>query len=172
MKEIGGYIELDSYDLPMLYEDAIALNSGRNALAYLIQAKNIKKIRLPKFLCNSVYETCIRENVRIEEYSINMNFQPSEIEMVEDEWLYVVNYYGQLSDLQIKKLAQKYKNIIIDNAQAYFQKPVKGIDTIYTCRKFFGVSDGALLFSNKYLTDWRLNFLICSIQDWKSNYTP
>ncbi len=27
----------------------------------------------------------------------------------------------------------------------FFQKPLKGIDTIYSCRKFFGVPDGAYL---------------------------
>ena len=42
MKEYGGYIELDTYRLPMLHEDAIALNCGRNCLAYLIEAREIK----------------------------------------------------------------------------------------------------------------------------------
>ena len=44
MKEIGGYIELDTYRLPMLHEKAIKLNCGRNALWYLIKARNIRKI--------------------------------------------------------------------------------------------------------------------------------
>ena len=35
MKEIGGYIEFDTYHLPMLHDEAIALNCGRNDLAYL-----------------------------------------------------------------------------------------------------------------------------------------
>ena len=43
MKEIGGYLELDTYSLQMLHDGAIALNSGRNCLAYLIKKKNIKK---------------------------------------------------------------------------------------------------------------------------------
>ena len=54
MKEYGGYIELDTYRLPMLHDDAIALNCGRNCLAYLIEAKGISKIKLPYFLCDSV----------------------------------------------------------------------------------------------------------------------
>ena len=36
MKEIGGYLELDTYSLPMLHGDALALNSGRACLQYLI----------------------------------------------------------------------------------------------------------------------------------------
>ena len=43
MREIGGYIELDTYTGKMLYDDGIKLNCGRNALQYLIKAKKIKK---------------------------------------------------------------------------------------------------------------------------------
>ena len=42
MKEIGGYIELDTYHLPMLHEGVIALNCGRNVLAYQLRAQGIK----------------------------------------------------------------------------------------------------------------------------------
>ena len=44
MKEYGGYIELDTYSLPMLHEGAKALNCGRNCLAYLIEARGIRKL--------------------------------------------------------------------------------------------------------------------------------
>lgn len=50
MKEIGGYIEMEHYNLPMLHDRAIALNCGRNCLAYLIRAKEIKK-----FCCQNIY---------------------------------------------------------------------------------------------------------------------
>jgi hypothetical protein len=40
---------------------------------------------------------------------------------------------------------EKYNNIFVDNTQAFFQIPVKEIDTAYSCRKYFGVSDGAYL---------------------------
>lgn len=49
------------------------------------------------------------------------------------------------------EMIETYKNIIIDNAQAYFHKPIRGIDTLYTCRKLFGVSDGAVLYTDKRL---------------------
>lgn len=54
MKEIGGYIELDTYTGAMLHEKAIALNCGRGALEYLCEAKMIRKLYLPYFLCDSV----------------------------------------------------------------------------------------------------------------------
>lgn len=146
--EIGGYIELDSYSLPMLHEDAVALNCGRNCLAYVLRARNIKKILLPRFLCDSVHESCQREDVQVTYYSVDKFFRPVNIVMQEDEWLYIVNYYGQFDNAQIRVWAEEYSRIIVDNAQAYFQLPVQGIDTLYTCRKFFGVPDGAFLYTD------------------------
>ena len=39
----------------------------------------------------------------------------------------------------------------MDNAQAYFQEPIDGFETLYTCRKFFGVPDGAVLYTDKQI---------------------
>lgn len=150
MREIGGYIELDTYNLPMLHEGAILLNCGRNALSYLIKAKEIKKIYIPRFLCDSVRNVCKRENVSVEYYSVGMDFLPVNLPEKLDGWLYIVNYYGQLSNSVISEFADKYKNVIADYTQSYFQKPAGGIDTLYTCRKFFGVADGAILYTDKF----------------------
>ena len=153
MKEIGGYIELDTYRGKMLHDKAIALNCGRNALSYLIRSLKIKKILLPYFLCSSVINVCKRENVEIRYYSIDEDFLPSDIQMQKDAWLYVVNYYGQLSNQTLFELKQKFSNIIVDNAQAYFQMPVERVDTLYTCRKYFGVADGAFLYTDSTLDE-------------------
>ncbi|MBQ3559425.1 MAG: hypothetical protein IJA07_07945 [Agathobacter sp.] len=153
MKEIGGYIEFEEYNMPMLHEGAIALNSGRNCLAYLIRAKNIKKIKLPYFLCNSVRNLCEKEGTQVSFYRIGDDFRLKDIYLDNDEWLYVVNYYGQLTNTYIKELKARYSRVIIDQSQAYFELPVEGIDTLYTCRKFFGVSDGAFLYTDKLLED-------------------
>lgn len=152
MREIGGYIELDTYALPMLHEGAIALNCGRNAFAYILKAKKIGRICIPRFLCASVRQTCDREGVSVRLYSIAENFLPvDDFHLEGDEWLYIVNYYGQVSNECIKGLRAKYQRIIVDNAQAYYQEPVDGVDTIYTCRKFFGVPDGAFAYTDKPL---------------------
>lgn len=150
-KEIGGYLELDRYHLPMLHEDAIALNSGRNCLAYLIQKKGIKRIRIPKFLCASVSDVCRREGCEVRYYSIGIDFTP--ILASTDDWVYLVNYYGQINNDRIREYKNKYPNLIVDNVQAYYQPPVEGIDTIYTCRKYFGVTDGAFLCTDAELEE-------------------
>lgn len=143
---IGGYLGLDRYYLPMLHEDALSLNCGRNCLAYLIRARKIKKIALPLFLCASVRDTCLKEGVEIHYYNIDEGFHPIDLKV--DEWLYLVNYYGQFSASDIEKYYNTYGKVIVDNAQAYFATPVQGVDTLYTCRKFFGVTDGAFLYTD------------------------
>ena len=150
-KEIGGYLELDRYHLSMLHEDAIALNCGRNCLAYLIQKKGIKRIWIPKFLCASVSDVCRREGCEVCYYSIGIDFTP--ILASTDDWVYLVNYYGQINNDRIREYKNKYPNLIVDNVQAYYQPPVEGIDTIYTCRKYFGVSDGAFLYTDAELEE-------------------
>lgn len=147
-KEIGGYMELERNTGPMLHEDAIALNSARNCLAYLIEARNIRKIALPYYLCDSVASKCRELGVQIRYYAVNENLLPANMEAPEDEWFYLVNYYGQLSTEQIKRYKEINPRLIVDNVQAYFDEPVPGVDTIYTCRKFFGVADGAFLYTD------------------------
>lgn len=146
--EIGGFIEFPSYEGELYHENAIALNSARNCLAYLIETRDIKKIALPKFLCESVTDVCNKNNVEIHYYSIGKDFLPIEYKYNENEWLYLVNYYGQISNNQIEGFKKKYKNLIIDNVQSYFQMPIQHVDTIYTCRKYFGVPDGAFLYTD------------------------
>ena len=152
MKEYGGYIELDTYRLPMLHDGATALNCGRNCLAYLIKSRQIKRIKMPYFMCDSVFETCKKYGAEMSFYHIDSSFKPETITLEKDEWLYVMNYYGQLTKEYLEELKQKYDRVIVDNAQAYFDMPIPNTDTLYTCRKFFGVADGAFLY-----TDVKLN---------------
>lgn len=150
MKEYGGFIGLDTYRLPMLHEGAVALNCGRNCLAYLIRSKNIKKIFLPYYMCNSIFNVCKKYDVEVKCYHVDETLLPPDIELADDEWIYVANYYGQLTKQHILDLKAKYDGrIVIDNAQAYFDVPVEGVDTFYTCRKYFGVADGAFLYTDK-----------------------
>lgn len=152
LKEYGGYIELENFHGSILHEKAVALNCGRSALAYLCEAKQIKKLYFPYFLCSSVFNLCNKLGIAYDFYHINEKFKPVLThEFAENEWLYIVNYYGQLTNEAISDLKKKYKRIIVDNAQSYFQLPVVGVDTLYTCRKFFGVADGAFLYTDKKL---------------------
>lgn len=150
MKEIGGYLELEEAHGTEYHKNAIALNSGRHCLEYLIKAKNIKKLYIPYFLCASVKNLCGKCNCEYEFYHISNDFSIIfDGNLDDNEYLYIVNYYGQVTNEKILCYKQRFKNIIIDNTQAFFQYPIDNVDTLYTCRKFFGVTDGGYLYTDK-----------------------
>lgn len=154
MREIGGYFELDQFINKPYHNNMIELNTGRNALAYLIKAKGIKKVYIPHYLCDSVSGVLKMLSVDYEGYSIDKNFNPLfDKKLEKDHYLYIVNYYGQISNSSIRSFKELYRAIIIDNTQSFFQKPVQGIDTIYSLRKYFGVPDGAYLSTDKILEE-------------------
>lgn len=146
MKDIGGYFGLEQLISNEYYKKLISLNNGRNALLYILKAKNIKKLYIPYYLCSSVSDMLRKNDYYFEYYNVDSEFMPIFNKTLADyEYLYIVNYYGQLTEKKVIDLKQEYDQIILDNTQAFFQKCIEGIDTIYICRKFFGVPDGAYL---------------------------
>ena len=145
-REIGGYFELERFYGHELHEGALALDCARNCLAYVIEARGIESIWVPYFLCNSVDLVLARyPQVAVHKYEIAANFEPAwdTFELAGDDYLYLVDFYGQLSDEQIANAAERAGGrIVVDEVMAYWHMPVDGLDTLYSCRKFIGVADG------------------------------
>ena len=150
-EEIGGYMDMEEFYGKEYHNEAIKLNSGRHCLEYLIRAKNIQKIYLPSFLCASVRKICEKCNVEYELYRIDKDFNPLLDDTEKNSYVYIVNYYGQKTNEDILKFKERYKDIIVDNAQNFFSFPQSGVATLYTCRKYFGVADGGYLYTDKKL---------------------
>ena len=154
MKEIGGYFGLEDLMHKEYYTDVIAFNTARNALLYLVQAYNMSKIYIPYYLCDCIQDTMVDNGVSTEKYHVGDNFEPLFAkELGESEYILIVNFYGQIHAKKAKALQNKYNNVILDNTQAFFQQPIKSMPTIYSCRKFFGVPDGAYLTTEIILSD-------------------
>lgn len=148
-KEIGGYFELDIKD-GKLPSHSIALNTARNCLRYLIKTYNIKTIYAPYYTCPVVWDAIKKENCTIKFYHIDNSFMPT-IDFPKNAFILYTNYFGICAN-NVKKLANKYKNLIIDNAQAFYT-PKYGLASFNSLRKFFGVPDGAFLTCNKQLDE-------------------
>lgn len=154
MKEIGGYFGLERFSGREYHHDMIGVNSGRNALLYILKARHYQKIYIPRFLCDSVSQLCCREGYEYEEYSIDADFMPVfDRALKPEEAIYLVNFYGQISNESVLEMKRRWGNIIFDNVQDFFRKPVAGIDTIYSCRKFFGVPDGGYVACDAHLEE-------------------
>ena len=152
MTPIGGYFSLELPLLEEYHKSAIKLNTGRNCLEYILRCRNYKKVYIPYYTCEVILEPFKKTGIEYSFYSININFEiTDDIYLKEDEALLYTNYFG-LKQRYAESLSTKYgQQLIMDNTQAFYAKPIAGIDTFYTCRKFFGVPDGAYLYSNKVL---------------------
>jgi hypothetical protein len=154
MKEIGGYFELELTKSIEYHSKLIKLNSGRNTFKYILKTRNPKKVFIPNYICDSIIEPLEELKISYEFFNVDENFEiVQDIKLKENEMIFYVNYFA-LKSKYIEKLVHKYKNnLIVDNTQAFFEKPLKDIDTIYSPRKFFGVSDGGYLSTNKFLNE-------------------
>lgn len=146
-KEIGGYFGLE---LGEKYNKVprIALNSARNCLRYIIKTYSIKEIWLPYYTCSVIKQSIQNEDCKINFYFIDKNFYPVN-DFPRDAYILYTNYFGICSK-QVKKMSENYKNLIVDNSQAFYM-PECGFASFNSIRKFFGVSDGAFLNCKKQL---------------------
>lgn len=151
-KPIGGYFELELPQGNEFHSSAIALNTGRNCLEYILRVRGYQCVYLPYYSCEVILEPFKKLNVDYKFYHINGRLEPDEdIGLCDGEAILYINYYGLKQDYT-KLMAQRYgERLIADNTQAFFAPSLAGIDTFYSCRKFFGVSDGAYLFCDKEL---------------------
>ncbi len=146
-REIGGYLELEDFGGTPYHGGAVALDSARSCLAYLIELRDIRAIALPDLMCSVVPLTCDFAGCTHRAYRVVEGFLPVyDFELVDGEWLYLTDYYGTLTaDAVEAALDFADGRVVVDEVQGFFRRPWPGADTIYTCRKFFGVPDGAYL---------------------------
>jgi len=147
MNAIGGYFELELRGGEEYHKNAIRLNSGRNALELILIVKQYRKVFIPYYMCDVILEPFNKLKIEYEFYSINEKFEPlfNYDRIKENESFLYTNYFG-LKDSFISTLSMNCRNLIIDNSQAFYALPKLGVPTFYSCRKFFGVPDGAYLY--------------------------
>lgn len=150
MKAIGGYFELAEYEKGkgFPHQEGILLNTGRNALEYILRCiGEVKRIYLPYYTCEVVLEPLRKLHIPWAYYHINTRFEiVEEIQPEKDEYIIANNYFG-IKDAYILSLAEKYgDSLIVDCAQALFAKPLMGIKSFYSTRKYVGVADGGIAY--------------------------
>ena len=111
MRAIGGYFSLE---LPLvqgsyIHEKGIHLNSGRNALEYILRSlPDIRCIWIPYYTCEVVLEPLKKLDIPYHFYSVNEYLELTDaIELGKNEYLLFTNYFG-IKDTYIKELAFRY----------------------------------------------------------------
>ena len=178
MMSIGGYFELEIREGKHFHQGAIKLSTARQCFEYILKARRYTKVYIPYYTCDVIIEPLMKLNVKYEYYHINSLLDPVFDKKIEssEAFLYT-NYFGLKQDT-VLYLSRFYPNLIVDNAQAFFAKPIEGVDTFYSARKFFGVPDGAYLYTTALLDiDFpiynpidNMNYLIGRITDSAEGY--
>ena len=148
-REIGGYFGLEPGrhgNNPHIA--AQALNSARNCLLHVLLARRPGRLYLPAYVCDSMLEPLRQAAVEHDFYNIDAALEIAAPPVLgRDECLLYVNYFGLKSDY-CRRLAVQYGTaLILDNSQALYAPPAACAATLYSPRKFCGVSDGGYLYS-------------------------
>ncbi|MDO5509780.1 MAG: hypothetical protein Q4F57_03700 [Weeksellaceae bacterium] len=152
MKAIGGYFELETKKGKEFHKNLIKLNSGRTAFEYILLANQYSRIYIPHYTCDVILEPLIRNKFDFQFYSVDERLNPIfdyNIIKSNEAFLYT-NYFG-VQDNFVNLLSSKIQNLIIDNAQSFFSKPILNTCAFYSPRKFFGLPDGGYVHSKKKL---------------------
>ena len=180
MKSIGGFFELQLSNGNEYYPELIKLNTARNCFEYLLKSRAYSLAYIPYFTCEVMLEPLEKLGIPYQFYTIDDQLNPVlDFDVGATECLLYTNYFGLKQDT-VQSLSEKYANLIVDNSQGFFSEPLKTVDTFFSCRKFFGVSDGAYLhikesFKGKFERDismGRFNHLIKSIDINKESAYP
>ncbi len=148
---IGGYFELE---LPARRELPHAglqhYQSARAAFLALLRVGRPTRVWMPRYICNAMLTPL--ENVGIEYawYDLTDELEVGpEVRLDAGDWLLYVNYFG-VCGAKVEALLHRFSpaQIVLDFSQAFFSPPdEQALATIYSPRKFFGVPDGGLLYS-------------------------
>ena len=139
---IGGYFGLEMQIAENYYSDLIAVNTGRNALEYILKARGCKHIYIPYYTCDVILEPIQRLHISYEFYKIDEQLELQTLNGINQDSFFLLNNYFGLKTKYVEGMARMLPNVIVDSSQAFFDRPIKGVDTFYSPRKFFGLPDG------------------------------
>lgn len=129
---------------------------ARNALVYLIQKYEIKKIYIPYYLCDVIRHSVFQAGCKPVFYHIDDNFMPA-LKFPQDSFILYPNYFGICSN-NVDKLVKTYPKIIVDNAHAFYAQP-QGFASFNSSKKFLPKDEGAFLWigegKNNYKPDFK-----------------
>ena len=97
MREIGGYLELlPGAGTPYYSSESVAaVNSGRNALRYILRCLRVQHLYMPYFTCPVMWDAVKEEGVPITFYHLNEDMLPAE-KIPGQAFLLYTNYYLRL----------------------------------------------------------------------------
>ncbi|MCC4282814.1 hypothetical protein LL273_03715 [Marinobacter salarius] len=150
-KPMGGYqgLELPFFEAN-LDKANVKTNSARSALKIILKAVGALKVWLPAYTCDAVVDAVYDLGIELEYYRVSSTFDiDSYLRLGKGEYILVVDYFGLTGDAVSRSLDRfGQANTIVDCSQAYFSGYAGALATFWSPRKFFGLPDGGLLYSD------------------------
>lgn len=148
--EMGGFIPLEIQYIQNEYysayeNDMVRVNSGRTGILYALKCINPAKVYVPYYNCPDVIRLIKEYCGSVQMYMLDEQFLPRIENADRDSCILYTNYFGLIDETNIIRLLERHRNVIVDNTQAFFSKPVMDAYTVYSCRKVFGVPDGGYI---------------------------
>lgn len=149
-RAIGGFFEIDirKQGKPF-HQNAHLLSTGRSCIGAVLDKVKPIKVYVPDYNCYAVFQPMLERDIKIEPYFIDEQLDPINLPSPrENELLIYVNYFG-LKNQKSKELALKLgERVLIDDTHRFFHHGYPGSFSFTSARKYFGVPDGAYLFSD------------------------
>jgi hypothetical protein len=148
---VGGYFGLEltsGREFPHI--GLIGYQSARAAFLSLLRAGRPKRVWMPRYICDSMTSPLTSCGTEIVWYDLTDEMEVERgVRLSGGDWLLYVNYFG-VCGANVSSLLQRFppEKIVLDYSQSFFSSPpTQAVATIYSPRKFFGVPDGGLIFS-------------------------
>ncbi len=126
------------------------LSSGRAAFECLLRGypAPLKRVWLPRFTCNTVLEPLARLGLTPMRYACTEQLEPLlPPDRAPGDAVLLTNYFG-LTGTAVARSAETLQArgvpIFADATTSFFAKPLPGVPTFYSPRKFMGVADGGI----------------------------
>lgn len=151
MREFGGYLPLELPNTGEYYSEGNGyqigrFNSGRTAILCSLSSLGVRRVFCPVYYCPSVIRAIKDAGYEVELYPVGFDLCPilRLSAITEHDSVIIVNYFGLYSS-SLENWIGDVDCVIVDNALSFYTPPIlrAGVVNIYSCRKFFGVSDGA-----------------------------
>ncbi|OQP47349.1 hypothetical protein A4H97_07550 [Niastella yeongjuensis] len=148
MKPVGGYFGLELNKGGYSYHEVpYTFKSGRSALHFILKECKPTLVYIPYYTCKVVLQSFESAGIVYKYYAIDDKLEPVALpELGKHEFFLYTNYFG-LKNTAVNKLSTRYgSQLIVDCTQAFFTKGNGRSWYFNSCRKFFGVPDGAYLY--------------------------
>ena len=95
MSAIGGYFELELRKGEHYHKEALRLNTARNSFEYILRARGYKKVYMPYYTCEVMFQPLKKLEIEYSFYHIDESFEICNLPILkESEALLYTNYFA------------------------------------------------------------------------------